>query len=126
MKSFVASVLAIIALASTSTAAPAARGVPGNVQLCTGSNWNGCEIHNFDITTPFNCQPLPSRFTEHLGSIGPDAGAICRIYTDSSCAEKYNTVITQRPGIDNLYSYKGKDVGHTARFILCGACSNCL
>ncbi|KAK3318753.1 hypothetical protein B0H66DRAFT_558131 [Apodospora peruviana] len=140
MRSFFASALAMVALAASAVvAAPApdalssaldnsiAKRTPGNVLLCNTSGFQNCQVVSY--TLPQNgiwpCIALPDRFSTHLGGIGPDHGALCRIWTDASCSEASNTVITSFPGISNLYNDNGVDHGHTARYIGCIPCSGC-
>ncbi|KAM7212396.1 hypothetical protein V8F06_012229 [Rhypophila decipiens] len=136
MKTFFASAMAIAALLSSATAAPTEGSVvergasldkrlTGNVLLCSSSNFNNCNLETFTLTSDWPCLALPSRFNGHLGSIGPDHGILCRIWTDSSCSEASNTVITSFPGVSNLYSDGGEDLGHSAHFIGCIECDNC-
>ena len=93
MKSPIASTLAIIALVSSTIAAPTeaspverdvselSKRTTGGVYLCSGSNWQRCDVITYTLTAGvWPCLALPSRFNGHLGSIGPDPGILCRMY----------------------------------------------
>lgn len=48
--------------------------------MCTGSNWtNTCGVVTFSLDG--TCKTLPEPFFKSVGSIGPDAGALCRLTT---------------------------------------------
>ncbi|KAK4224910.1 hypothetical protein QBC38DRAFT_484317 [Podospora fimiseda] len=54
------------------------RGTPGNVFICTGPNWQGtCQV--FYLGTSGTCYSIPAPYAYNAGSVGPDAGAICRL-----------------------------------------------
>ncbi|EAA35535.1 hypothetical protein GE21DRAFT_1851 [Neurospora crassa] len=98
---------------------------PGNVYVCTGSNWqNTCEVLSLGITG--TCTRLPSTYDGHIGSAGPDQGAICRLFANGDCTGSGLAILTY-PGDANLYnSVNGIDAGHQAHYIQCRQCTNCV
>ncbi|KAJ4419604.1 hypothetical protein N0V85_000931 [Neurospora sp. IMI 360204] len=99
-------------------------GTPGNVFVCTGSNWsNTCEVLTLGIDGA--CTRLPSTYDGHIGSAGPDPGAICRLFTNGDCTG-HGVAILYNPGDSNLYnSVNGIDAGHQAHYIQCRSCTAC-
>lgn len=48
--------------------------------MCTGSGWSGtCGVVTFDLNG--TCKQIPEPYFKSVGSIGPDAGALCRLTT---------------------------------------------
>ncbi|KAH6688586.1 hypothetical protein F5X68DRAFT_255531 [Plectosphaerella plurivora] len=107
---------------------------PGNVYLCTKANWQGdCAV--VDFTVAYTCQAIPAPFTNNLGSIGPDKGALCRLTThaDARCGsvskpdtcDLHGDLFIEYPGFDNLFSHEGQDYGSKAHHITCQKCTAC-
>lgn len=67
----------LTSLLSLAAGKPIEARTPGNVLLCTGENYTGeCTT----ISAPFNeCVQLEAPFAKNLGSVKPDAGALCRL-----------------------------------------------
>ncbi|TLS21429.1 uncharacterized protein PpBr36_10120 [Pyricularia pennisetigena] len=88
-------------------AAPAAELVAGNVFICTQSGWSG-ECRNLFVGAATGdwrtqCQRLPENYVRNIGSAGPDAGALCRLFdNDHSDCTGSGLAILSRPGSDNL------------------------
>ncbi|TLD32967.1 hypothetical protein PspLS_00020 [Pyricularia sp. CBS 133598] len=87
-------------------AAPAAELVAGSVFICTQSGWGG-ECRNLFVGTGGDwraqCQRLPENYVRNIGSAGPDAGALCRLFdNDHSDCTGSGLSILSRPGSDNL------------------------
>ncbi|KAK0639173.1 hypothetical protein B0T16DRAFT_449951 [Cercophora newfieldiana] len=109
------------------------RDTPGNVYFCTEPNWTGtCEVFNYPLSLGDNtvCSRMPEPFYENIGSIGPDRGAICRVFSGEEtnvsttpCAIHGDVTFTQYPGEADLYTLDNR--GHKARWIYCQMCTNC-
>ncbi|KAK1780666.1 hypothetical protein QBC45DRAFT_440753 [Copromyces sp. CBS 386.78] len=83
---------------------------PDNVFVCTGSNWrNTCEVLTIGINGA--CVRLPSTYDGHIGSAGPDHGAIFRLFTYQRRLHRHGVAILTYPGETNLYSSNGIDAG---------------
>ncbi|EHA51325.1 hypothetical protein MGG_13654 [Pyricularia oryzae 70-15] len=106
-------------------AAPAAELVAGNVFICTQSGWGG-ECRNLFVGAATGdwrtqCQRLPENYVRNIGSAGPDAGALCRLFdNDHSDCTGSGLAILSRPGSDNLGA-----AGKQAVYISCVTCTNC-
>ncbi|CCC07980.1 hypothetical protein SMACR_01545 [Sordaria macrospora] len=131
MQSVLAITISLLSVLSPVLAVPASgehpalvARTPGNVYVCTGSNWqNTCEV--LTLGTSGTCTPLPSAYNGHIGSAGPDAGAICRLFANGDCTGSGLAILTN-PGESNLYNYNGgQDAGHAAHYISCRTCTAC-
>ncbi|KAL1876360.1 hypothetical protein VTK73DRAFT_9539 [Phialemonium thermophilum] len=105
---------------NTSPADPAEgllKRTPGNVFMCTGSNWsNTCAVVTFSLDG--SCKKLPEPYFKSVGSIGPDPGALCRLTTSSSTGcTAHGDLFLQSPGFSDLYNHDGVDYGHSAQFM---------
>ncbi|KAM7209840.1 hypothetical protein V8F06_014775 [Rhypophila decipiens] len=102
----------------------------GNVYLCYEPNFISCFKVQYNITIPdpplAPCEVLPEAVWEHLGSIEPDAGVICRLWSEPSCQESTLLDITYKPGTSDLFAeWQGMvDRGKEARYIGCLECKN--
>ncbi|KAH7103449.1 hypothetical protein BKA62DRAFT_61806 [Auriculariales sp. MPI-PUGE-AT-0066] len=82
------------------------RATPGYVYTCTGATWAGtCTSQKNALST---CVVLSSPYSANISSIGPDAGAICTVYTGttctSSCSDPYPLSLVY-PGVTALGSW---------------------
>ncbi|GAB1318083.1 hypothetical protein MFIFM68171_08293 [Madurella fahalii] len=101
-----------------------AKRTPGNVHICTGPNWTPpCDTFSLGITG--TCWSIPSPYAYNAGSVGPDQGAICRLFDDSSptCTGS-GLAQLQYPGNSNLY-FPTLFPGYKARYWKCNECTNC-
>ncbi|KAK0671686.1 hypothetical protein QBC41DRAFT_335011 [Cercophora samala] len=116
--------LPLMALAAPSGAPAEKRDTPGNVYVCTAPSWGGtCDVVSVGITGA--CQPIPSTWRYNVGSIGPDRGAICRLYDDAhpTCTGS-GLAILSYPGNTNLITPHDFP-GYHASYWSCLPCSNC-
>ncbi|KAK0726222.1 hypothetical protein B0T21DRAFT_413563 [Apiosordaria backusii] len=114
----------LMALAAPPTSTVEKRDTPGNVWACTGPSWQGtCDLHVLGVTGA--CQPIPDPWKYNIGSIGPDRGAICRLFDDahSDCTGS-GLAIVQYPGNTNLITPRDFP-GYHAAYWSCQPCSNC-
>ncbi|KAM7197237.1 hypothetical protein V8F33_005665 [Rhypophila sp. PSN 637] len=95
------------------TTPPNKQDLQGDVYLCYEPNFISCFKVQYNITIPdpplSPCEVLPEAVWEHLGSIEPDAGVICRL-----------------PGTSDLFAeWQGMiDRGKEARYIGCLECKD--
>ncbi|KAK3955693.1 hypothetical protein QBC32DRAFT_229345 [Pseudoneurospora amorphoporcata] len=131
MQSILAITISLLSVLSPVLAVPASAEhpalvarTPGNVYVCTGSNWqNTCEV--LSLGTSGTCTKLPSAYDGHIGSASPDTGAICRLFANGDCTGSGLAILTY-PGESNLYNYNGgQDAGHAAHYISCRTCTAC-
>ncbi|KAK3986365.1 hypothetical protein QBC44DRAFT_333392 [Cladorrhinum sp. PSN332] len=108
----------------TEAQALAKRDTPGVVYICTGPNWQGT-CQTFYLGTSGTCYSIPAPYQYNAGSVGPDAGAICRLFDNahSTCAGS-GLAILQKPGSSNLFTPHDFP-GYNAAYWKCNACSAC-
>ncbi|KZW03220.1 hypothetical protein EXIGLDRAFT_699140 [Exidia glandulosa HHB12029] len=87
-----------------------ARTTPGNVYTCTGTGWTGtCKTQSGKALGA--CVTLGSPYAKNISSIGPDAGAVCTVFTatgcTASCSDPFPLAIVY-PGISNLGAWDNK------------------
>ncbi|KAL2261806.1 hypothetical protein VTK26DRAFT_3280 [Humicola hyalothermophila] len=101
-----------------------AKRTPGNVYICRAPGWES-ECRNVWVGVNGECQPIPSPWQYNAASVGPDPGAICRLFDEahSDCTGS-GLAILSFPGNDNLLQSPDCP-GYKAAFWKCNECSNC-
>ncbi|KAK5655797.1 hypothetical protein OQA88_5335 [Cercophora sp. LCS_1] len=123
-------ILALLPLALAAPPAEArdlsARATPGNVWVCAGAGWaEPCQLLTVGLN---NCMEIPEPQFSSIGSIGPDPGALCRLFDGSATGTNKCTgsglAIESAPGNNHLYDAPSY-AGYKAKYISCISCEDC-
>ncbi|KAK0704566.1 hypothetical protein B0H67DRAFT_498211 [Lasiosphaeris hirsuta] len=113
----------VVSVSSRLISSPANGRKKKKVYICGGANWAApCDV--LHLGTSGTCYTLPNTWWQNVGSIGPDRGAICRLFDDTTnpCTGS-GLAILSYPGDSNLFD--GAAAGRKARYISCHTCTNC-